>query len=183
MRRSSDLLKLRFSRCDAGIEPPFDDVLPISSARIGEIDGPFVGVAPASRLTKSGLPWALQETAVTWGRGFPTCVMPRPNQKPDNQKVLGHPSLDGSDITLTRISRKQVDVQMPDGETVSIRRSGVLGVQIVAPGDRTLIKESYFYERLARDWTEAEASLSIALSAAEHFRRVWSIWRHLANGI
>ena len=179
--RSRDLVKFVIKPAGESDQVPPDGVRLVSQAWLESSPGPLIGFAPANRIGAGGLPWASRRVTVVWGWHFPTCILPCRGRKPVGMEALHHRRLGDDPVVLTEMSRKRLDVRA--GPTsLAVVRCGRLAVG--AENEGVLV----FREGTTRSVIDSAASpevisLTVALWASDQMRGVWSIGRHLLNGI
>jgi hypothetical protein len=97
--------------------------------------------------------------------------------------VFDSPSLDGREVSVTEMSNRRAEVQAPQLSQLTIERAGVLTVEVRTDAGTLLLRETSSHLLIARDCGPEATALIVCLWAADQLRSVWSIWRHLLNGI
>lgn len=162
-------------------ERPPEGVRLVSQAWLGSAPGPLVGFGPANRIGATGLPWASRRVTVVWGWHFPTCVLPCRGRKPMGVDALDLPRLGEDPIDLHEASRKRLEVRA-GATSVAVVRCGRVAICIENEGV-PIFRETTTKALIDANAGPAVISLTVALRAADQTRSVWSIGRHLLNGI
>lgn len=154
----------------------------VSQARFGSNPGPLIGFAPGDRLNGDGFPYISRRVTVVWGWHFPTCVLPRLGASPVGDPELDRARLGDDPITLSKVSRRRLEASAGP-VALAVERCGRLRVCIDDVHGRPVLREGITKAQIVTSAPPAVLSLAVGLWAADQQRAVWSIGRHLVNGI